>query len=107
MQVVTATAAIIAVLVFAATMLPEIDHTPMQPAVTSVADTLMSDDGHAVLTPTTQCHSGHSGMPAIEPDTQVVLTRFDSAPKFHFKSRYQPSGAAYPLFQPPRVLSQV
>ncbi len=109
MRAVTVTAAVVAILVSALAMSPEIDHhVPLtQPAITFVADTGTVDTPSVQLVPDTNCHGGLSCVLAIMPSDGLALTLFKSVQEFPRLMRDNPSRAGYLPFQPPRNLSQV
>ena len=108
MRAVTFTAAVMAILVSALAMSPEIDHhvLPTQLAIASVADAGVVDSNLAQSEPAITCHIGHSCAGAIMLPNETAFVHFDGAREFPRAVGYQPSGAAYLLFHPPRDLSQ-
>lgn len=108
-RAVTASVAVLAILVSALSMSPEINHRilPEHPAVASVADVGPADDGAAKHAGDTKCHIGHSCILAIMPSNESTLTHFERAPDFRRAISYLSSAAEYLLFHPPRILSQV
>ncbi len=108
MRVVTVTAAVIAILVSALAVSPEIDHhvLPSQLAVASVADAGVVDSNLAQSEPAINCHIGHSCTAAIMLPNETAFAHFYGAREFPRIEGYQSSGAVYPLFHPPRDLSQ-
>jgi len=108
LRAVTVTAAVMAILVSALAISPEVDHhaPPTQSTVASGADTGVIGDGPTQPAPTTNCHSGNSCILAIMPGYELVLARFDGAPELLRVTGYRPSGAANLPFHPPRILSQ-
>ena len=109
MRAVTVAAAVMAILVSALAMSPEIDHRvlPTQSAVVSAMNTDVVDDGFAQPAADTNCHIGHSCAVAIMPRNETAFVGFDRAGALPCVADYKPAGATYPLFHPPRVLSQV
>lgn len=110
-RAVTVSVAVLAILVSAFVISPEIDHSvlPTQAAVASAAAVGAIVDRAARPAPNTNCHIGHSVILAIMPSNELALARFgfDSAPEFPRVTGYQPSGTEYLPFHPPRFLSQV
>jgi hypothetical protein len=108
LRAMTVTAAVMAILVSALAISPEVDHhaLPTQSTVASAAEPGVIDDGSTQAAPATNCHSENSCIFAIIPRYPMGLTRFDAAPELLRVTGYRPSGAAYLLFHPPRVLSQ-
>jgi len=109
MRLVTVTAAVMAILVSALAISPDVDHDvlPTQSTIVSLLDAGVADDGFAQPVADTNCHVGHSCSVAIMPGSELALTRFDSAPELPREPGHQPSGAGYVPFHPPRFLSQV
>ena len=109
MRAVTVTAAIMAILVSALPMSPEIDDhfLPAHPAATSGADVGAINDGVARPASHTICHIGHGCMLVILPANDLALMRFDSAPGLSRVTGYLPSVAGDIPFHTPRILLQV
>lgn len=108
MRVVTVTSAVIAILVSALAMSPEIDRRvlPSQLAVASVAGAAVVDSNLAQSEPAINCHIGHSCSVTIMLPNVSAFAHFYGAREFPRIEGYQSSGAVFPLFHPPRDLSQ-
>jgi len=109
MRAVTVTAAVVAIIVSALAMSPEIDHhvSLTQPSITFFADTGTVDTTSTQPVPDTNCHGGLGCVLAIMPSDGLALTRCKSAQEFPRLTHYDPSRTGYLPFQPPRILSQV
>lgn len=109
MRAVIAAAAIMALLVSAFAVPPEIDHEAMQSraAAVSVANVGSDDGGRIQLASSVECHAGLSCIPAIMPSDGQGLSHADTAPHPSHNTEYRTLGVLYRPFQPPRILSQV
>ncbi|MAQ45019.1 MAG: hypothetical protein CL812_04040 [Confluentimicrobium sp.] len=109
MRAVIAAAAILALLVSAFAVPPEIDHEAMQSraAAVSVANVGSDDGGRIQLASSVECHAGLSCIPAIMPSDGQGLAHADTAPHPSHNIEYHTLGVLYRPFQPPRILSQV
>ena len=108
MRAVTVTGAVLAILVSAFAMTPEIDHRLLlaQTAVSSGADAGVIDDRAVQPAPDTKCHVGHGCILVIMPGNELAFTNMDGAPEFCRATGYSPYAAGDMLFHPPRNLSQ-
>jgi len=109
MRAVIAAAAIMALLVSAFAVPPEIDHEAMQSraAAVSVANVGSDDGGRIQLASSVECHAGLSCIPAIMLSDGQGLSHADTAPHPSHNTEYRTLGVLYRPFQPPRILSQV
>ncbi len=109
MRVATVTAAVVAILVSAFVMSPEIDHRLLdeQPAVASAANVSAIDGGAALSVQDINCHIGHSCTLVILPTNDLALLRLDTAPELFRVKGHPPSVVGDMPFHPPRVLSLV
>lgn len=109
MRVATVTAAIMAILVSAFAMSPEIDRRFLnaEPAVASAANVSAIDGGAAQSTQDRNCHIGHSCTLVILPTNDLALLRLDTAPELSRGKGHLPSVVGDMPFHPPRVLSLV
>lgn len=109
MRAVTVTGAVLAILVSAFAMTPEIDHRLQlaQTAVSSGTDSDANDNHDVQPAPDTKCHVGHGCITVIMPGNQLAFTNTDGAPEFFRATDYPPFLAGDMPFHPPRILSQV
>ena len=109
MRAVTIAVAILAILVSALAMSPDINQRVLfsHPAVASMSDTDVADHGSTLPAPDTKCHVGHSCTLVIMPSSEILLASFDSAPDFSPVTGYHSSISGYLPFHPPRILSQI
>ena len=109
MRAVTISAAIMAIFVSAFAMSPEINHRALsaQPAIASVTDTGVIDDGPGHVASESNCHLGHSCILVIMPGDEMALTRFEGAAELPQTTLYKSSRVEVMPFPPPRILSLV
>lgn len=109
LHVVTIAAAILAFLFSALTVALDIDHRILsaQSANEFVIDVWVVGDAVEQTAPDVNCHVGHSCFSVIVPISNVALERFVSSSESPTDPHFKPYKVRYPLFHPPRRLSQV
>lgn len=109
MRAVTVIVAVLAIFVSALAMSPDINHRVLfaHPAVASMADTDAADDGTTQHAPESKCHVGLGCILVVMPGIEMALASFGCAPELPHVASLHPSGAGYPPFHPPRILSQI
>ena len=109
LQVVTVTAVILAFLFSALTVDSEIEHRILsaQSANELVIDAWGVGDAVEQTAPDVTCHVRHSCFNVIVPISNVASERFVSSLESPTNPHLKPYKVRYPLFHPPRRLSQV
>lgn len=109
LHVVIVTAAIMALLLSALTVDSEIDHRNLSAQSVNESVTgagIVGADSRQTVSET-DCHFGHSCLGVIAPSSGPVLLGVVEASVRPTEPHFNPSGAAFLLYQPPRTLSQV
>lgn len=101
--------AVLAILASGLAIPPDIDHDdlPARLAAASVVDADFTDEDPADPVADADCHVGPGCVSVILPGGALDMARFENAPDAPRVPGYLASGAGYPPFHPPRILSQI